>query len=208
MEGHHHRWLNGGAMVDVLIPRGLGARTASRKGADGGTTIQSPAGMQALRRSNPVDVIVGGREARIFRPNMLGAIVGKSAAYGITQDPKRERHLRDLATLLSIVVPSDDLSSITPRDRRYLNSASSALAPVLDSYGIPDADLGLERVREEVARSVEREALERVQSVKDKRRRRVDKSAKSMHCGVRTKYMHGPCLKPRGHDPREGHASV
>lgn len=205
MEGHHHRWLNDGAMVDVLIPRGLGDRTAQRKGADGGTTIQSPGGTQALMRSEPVDVFVAGRKARIYRPSILGAIVGKSAAYGITQDPKRERHLRDLAMLLSVLVPGDDMAGITKADRRYLNSAFAALDSRLDSYDIPDADLGLARMRSEVSKSEASDARARQESaarVRSQKRTTADVRSGG-HCGVATA-GNKPCRNPRGACPHHG----
>jgi len=41
-EGHQHRWVRGGAQIDVLIPRFLGERAAGRRGATGGTTIAAP----------------------------------------------------------------------------------------------------------------------------------------------------------------------
>lgn len=116
-EGHHHRWELAGARVDLLIPRGIGPRLAAKKGADGGTTIQSPGGLQALERAESIDLLVGGREARISRPSLLGAIVGKAAAYGITQDPNRERHLHDLAILCGLIAARDNLLAITARDR-------------------------------------------------------------------------------------------
>lgn len=47
--GHQHRWTRGEAQIDVLIPRWLGERAASRKGADGGTTLETPGAQQARR---------------------------------------------------------------------------------------------------------------------------------------------------------------
>src|SRR3954454_4953234 len=40
--GHEHRWLRGGAQVDVLIPDNVGEKAAARKGATGSTTIRTP----------------------------------------------------------------------------------------------------------------------------------------------------------------------
>ena len=42
-EGHQHRWVRGGAQIDVLIPRFLGERAAGRRGATGGRRSQRPA---------------------------------------------------------------------------------------------------------------------------------------------------------------------
>lgn len=49
-EGHQHRWFKGSASIDVLVPRGLGARADSRKGYGGGTTLATPGAQQALNR--------------------------------------------------------------------------------------------------------------------------------------------------------------
>lgn len=40
-EGHQHRWVRGGAQIDVLIPRFLGERAAGRRGATGGDDDRS-----------------------------------------------------------------------------------------------------------------------------------------------------------------------
>ncbi len=185
MEGHHHRWVHDGAQVDLLIPRGIGPRLAARKGADGGTTIQSPGGIQALERAEPVDVLVGGREARISRPNLLGAIVSKAAAYGITQDPNRERHLHDLAILCGLIAARDDFSMITKRDRKYLVPAVGHLKPRLDAYGIPDAELGLERLIDEIDASGERDLAEAGSDRKSRRVARKEVLRQRTYCGVR-----------------------
>jgi len=208
MDGHHHRWELAGARVDLLIPRGIGPRLAAKKGADGGTTIQSPGGLQALERAESIDLLVGGREARISRPSLLDAIVGKAAVYGITQDPNRERHLHDLAIPCGLIAARDNLSAITARDRKHLIPAVSHLEPRLDAYGIPDADLGLERLIDEIESSRQRDLAEDGSDRRIRREARKGALRQRTYCGVRTRHMLGPCLKPRGHDPREPHSSV
>ncbi|MCL2848797.1 MAG: hypothetical protein FWE61_01975, partial [Micrococcales bacterium] len=52
--GHQHRWVRGGAQIDILIPRGVGERAARRKGAGGGTTLETPGAQQALDRTQDV----------------------------------------------------------------------------------------------------------------------------------------------------------
>lgn len=107
LEGHQHRWVRGTAVIDLLIPRGLGKRAISRKGTFGGTTIPTPGGQGALDRAEKVKINHQGRIAEINRPNLMGAIVVKAAAYGNTKDSYRKRHLIDIAVLSTLVDSSD-----------------------------------------------------------------------------------------------------
>lgn len=125
--GHQHRWVRGLASIDVLIPSGVGERASARRGVSGGTTLQTPAAQQALDRTGDVDVVVAGREGVVRRPNLLGALVAKAAAYHITSDTARSRHLVDFAVLTTLIVPSDHVGEATARDRRRLVSAVGAL---------------------------------------------------------------------------------
>lgn len=59
-----HRFLRGDATIDVLIPDNVGNRLPAHKGATGSMTIQTPGGIQALRRTDVVDVEVAGRSVR------------------------------------------------------------------------------------------------------------------------------------------------
>jgi hypothetical protein len=121
MEGHQHRWLNGEAKIDVLIRRHVGERAARRRGASGGTTLETPGAQQALDRAGLIEVSVDGHDGRIPRPNMAGALVIKAAAYGNTRDRYRDRHLLDFAVLTTLVSRSDRLGeAFTKRDKAYL----------------------------------------------------------------------------------------
>ena len=126
-EGHEHRWVRGSAQIDVLIPRGIGARAAARRGVSGGTTVQTPGAQQALDRSQDVAVVVDGHGGVVPRPNLLGALVAKAAAYTVVNDPKRARHLTDFAVLTTLIAPSDRVEDAEKRDRAYLTSMLGAL---------------------------------------------------------------------------------
>lgn len=64
----------------------------------------------------------------IRRPNMLGALVAKAAAFSVAGDPAKERHLTDFATLAAIARGSDRIGQgLTARDRRYLAPMLAAL---------------------------------------------------------------------------------
>jgi hypothetical protein len=125
--GHQHRWVRGLASIDILIPTGVGERASARRGVSGGTTLQTPAAQQALDRTDDVVVVVAGREGVVRRPNLLGALVAKAAAYHITSDTARSRHLVDFAVLTTLIAPSDRVGAATARDRRRLVSTMGAL---------------------------------------------------------------------------------
>lgn len=153
-QGHQHRWRRGAAVVDILIPRHLGARAENRKGAGGGTTIATPGAQQALDRTHDVSIEVDGRTGMIRRPDMLGALVAKAAALEVPLDTARGRHLYDFALLASLVTPRDELWRATSRDRRRLGHAMGSIArDPRQVAGVPDAHRGLERLRTALAAS-------------------------------------------------------
>lgn len=127
-QGHQHRWVRGGAQIDVLIPSGVGERAAKRKGARGGTTLQTPGAQQALHRSEAVEVTVGERTGTVLRPTLLGALVAKAAAYGVALDVAKTRHVTDFLVLCTLIEPADKISEADKRDRRYLHSMLGAIS--------------------------------------------------------------------------------
>lgn len=72
-------------------------------------TVEIGGGSFALQRSEAIDVRVGERIGLVPRPDLAGAILIKAVA--VRRDRKRgpERHLRDLAFLLSLVDDPIDL---------------------------------------------------------------------------------------------------
>jgi hypothetical protein len=120
-EGHQHRWVRDRASIDLLIPQGLGTAAGSRTGITGGTTLSTPGAQQAIKRSEPVTVHVDEAVGTIRRPNMLGALVAKAAAFSVPSDSAKERHLTDFATLAAMARGSDRIGQqMTARDRHYL----------------------------------------------------------------------------------------
>jgi hypothetical protein len=101
-DGVAHRFLRAGVGVDVLAPDGVGERTDLTT-IGGGATVQVGGGTFALRRSETIAVRAGRRRGRVPRPDLVGAVLIKAVA--VKRDRKRgsERHLRDLAFLLSLV---------------------------------------------------------------------------------------------------------
>lgn len=51
-EGTQHQWVRDDAVIDVLLPDGIGERVASRKGATGSPTIPTPGGTQGVLRTS------------------------------------------------------------------------------------------------------------------------------------------------------------
>ena len=120
-EGHQPRWVRDRTSIDVLIPQDLGRAAGSRTGITGGTTLATPGAQQAIKRSEPVTVHVDDAVGTIRRPNMLGALVAKAAAFSVPSDPAKERHLMDFATLAAMTGGSDRIGQqLTARERNYL----------------------------------------------------------------------------------------
>lgn len=148
-QGHEHRWHNGDAVVDVLIPRHLGERAAGGKGVTGSTTIETPGAQQALDRTEEVVVDVAGTVGTVRRPSLLGALVAKAAAITVYLDQNPARHRTDFAVLATLVAPSDKVEQAGRRDRELLNNMLGRLAmdrrTAFSVEGAPDA---LETLRE------------------------------------------------------------
>lgn len=112
--------------VDVLVPEGLGP-AAKVETSLGGRAFAAPGTTQALDRTELVPVTFQGRIQSVPRPNLLGAIVGKSVAR-VADDKDPERHARDLAFLLSLVQdPSELKRLLTPKDQKRLRLAAQKL---------------------------------------------------------------------------------
>ncbi|HEY3715583.1 MAG TPA: hypothetical protein VGL39_13740 [Jatrophihabitantaceae bacterium] len=133
-EGIEHRWVRGEAVIDVLLPDGVGAMVASRTGATGSPTIETPGGTQALRRTESVPVTIEGREGFVRRPNIVGALVMKAAAHTAIGDAAKGRHRFDFATLAALVAARDFRGvDLNQKDRRRLRTWSRRPAPTAKS---------------------------------------------------------------------------
>lgn len=125
-EGLQHRWINGDAQIDVLLPDGVGERSSSRPGAGGGPTLTTPGGSQALNRSEAVAVTVDGRQGHVLRPNLVGALVMKAAAHSVGTDSRR--HRLDFLVLATILAASDFRNDPAgASDRRRLRAMLAAV---------------------------------------------------------------------------------
>jgi hypothetical protein len=143
--GTQHRWSKDGVQIDILIPE-VSRSLAESRSALGGVAIQSPGSNQALSRSRPVEVRVGGRSGLVERPSILGAIISKAAAFAIPKDPARGRHASDIAVLLGMARAKDRIyDDLTSSDLRYLRRMA-------DRFSVADAlkmdQRGQSRVRQ------------------------------------------------------------
>jgi hypothetical protein len=111
--GIAHRYRRGGVVVDVLAPEGLGGRSDLTT-TPPGRTIMVPGGSQALERTEWLPVRVAGKISRVPRPSLLGAIVAKASAIGVSSDP--DAQWSDLALLLGLVAePGVLVRETTPK---------------------------------------------------------------------------------------------
>lgn len=106
--GVGHTFVKGSVEIDLLAPEHLGGRSErARTTIEGAYTVEVPGGRQALARTELVSVRVGGREGRLPRPDLLGAILLKARAVDVDDVPESQRS--DLALLLSLVADPDAL---------------------------------------------------------------------------------------------------
>jgi hypothetical protein len=101
-DGIGHRFVRGPVTIDLLAPEGAGPRADLRVGG-GAETVPVGGGTYALSRCQLVDVSAGGQAGRVPRPDLAGALVLKAAAARSDRKRGPERHLGDLAFLLSLV---------------------------------------------------------------------------------------------------------
>lgn len=152
-EGNQHRWRRDKASIDVLIPRHVGKRLPRRTGATGSPTVQTPGGIQALLRSETVAVQVADRQGHVRRPNLVGALIIKAAAYTVPADPNRGRHRGDFATLAALVAAADFAGeTLSKGERKYLLDMVHATRTDRSVMGTqPDAEDGLLRVERRIS---------------------------------------------------------
>jgi hypothetical protein len=147
-EGIQHRWRRDKAQIDVLIPEGVGERAAALTGAGGAPTIRAPGTTQALKRSEPVMVLVEGRTGTVLRPNLVGALVAKAAARTeIASDPASTRHCTDFVVLASLVSARDFReTALENKDRARLRKMLTYCRRAATAMSLENAAEALNRV--------------------------------------------------------------
>lgn len=147
-DGIQHRWTRDAAVIDVLIPENTGERTAKRESASGFPTVAAPGGIQALDRSEVVEVQIGSRTGMVRRPVLLSAMIMKAAARTETTGPGRDRHCHDFAALAAILSASDTSAfTLLRKDKQRLRKMielTRAVPEALEQN--PNAERRLARV--------------------------------------------------------------
>jgi hypothetical protein len=143
-EGYVHRFeritTEGTAIVDVLVPEGLGPRTDTTT-VKPGRAFPVPGATQALVRTELVPIRRGDGIAWLPRPSLLGAVVAKAMAATIDRR-EADRHLVDLAFLCGLVdEPLVLREAVASKDRARLAKAAALLPrehPAWEAAGDPD----------------------------------------------------------------------
>lgn len=124
------RFVKGDAKIDLLAPDGLGADPVE---TGKGRVVQAPGATQAVERAETIIVELADERFEVRTPNLLGAIVAKSAAATEIVSATRfgrEKHERDLATLLMCAARDPRLEQMvaatTKKDRKRLTAARRA----------------------------------------------------------------------------------
>jgi len=126
-----HRLRRGKDVVDVLVADHLpsGAHRRARIGRL--RFFETEGGAQALERRMEVTLKGYGEERIFFMPDVLGALVMKSAAYS-PSGRNSIRHLEDAALLASLIEDVDEQASrLHGSDRKHIRKAYEALSDPL-----------------------------------------------------------------------------
>lgn len=121
------------AAIDVLAPDHIGRRAQLRMGV--GRTIEAPGTTQAFGRSSIITVEVDGSTAKIRRPDLVGALLGKAAAVvkiSSQTGANRAKHVRDFDSLAKLLGVLDGSST------KLTTSEGQMLKRLLDEPGLSD----------------------------------------------------------------------
>lgn len=122
-DGFGHRYERGDLVVDVLAPDGLNPPPELGGGVK---AVGVPGGSQALNRSEVVTVSIGGKEFKLRRPSLLGAILIKARSILGHADPQAQRE--DLLRLLALVDDPRAMSAaLKTSERTWLREAEDRL---------------------------------------------------------------------------------
>ena len=125
--GHVYRFRSSNdGVIDLLAPEGV--PVARLPLIRGGHTIRVEGGRQALNRIAVVTVNLEGQRVDVPIPDLLGAVVLKSAAWAV-DSRDRVRHSQDAAFLVSLMRdPRSERARLAGSDRRRLHKLDSVLA--------------------------------------------------------------------------------
>lgn len=120
-------------------------------GATGGTLLPTPGGQVVVDTIERLPVVLDGEHGHLPRPALANLLLGKASAYTeVDDDPRRTRHLDDLATLASMV-DGADLASVAAAGARHRDRLALCLQIMRTHTGAwqtsTTAEVGLNRLR-------------------------------------------------------------
>jgi hypothetical protein len=118
--GTGHRFERDDVAIDVLAPEQISLRDRQTYGRL--STVAVPGGRQAIHRTISVGVRTRNVEGEVPVPNLLGAILIKARAIGVSSHPQSQRE--DFAFLLSLITSLEQaerfLAELYGEQRRWL----------------------------------------------------------------------------------------
>lgn len=128
-----HRMTRGALIVDILVADHLPSGKARSAKVNRWPMMEIAGGAQAIERGMDVMLAHEDGTTRIRIPDLLGALVLKSAAY-CADRRDRHRHLDDIALLASLVTDHKGcVERLHGSDRKRLRAAADALSDANDS---------------------------------------------------------------------------
>ncbi len=136
-----HRMTRNETIVDILIADHLPKSRAKSVRVNRWPMMEVPGGAQAVNRKMDITLTYGDLSRMIQIPNLLGALILKSAAY-CSDNRDRQRHLDDVALLASLIENHKEcLSDLHGSDRKRLRAVAEALSDSeLSSWKALDQD--------------------------------------------------------------------
>lgn len=123
-----HRMRKDGFIVDVLIADHLPIRKQNHAKVYRWPLLETPGGAQAIERKMQVDVTTETRSNTIYIPDLLGALVLKSAAYA-NDKRDRQRHLDDGALIAALIEDhAAEIKRLHGSDKRRIRTLAKALS--------------------------------------------------------------------------------
>jgi hypothetical protein len=138
-----YRWVNAGVKIDVLVPEKVNDQTYAPRGVTQLNAVEMPGLQQAIMRTERVQIRGAGRRGSLRRPDLLGAIVVKSAA-AVNDNRDRDRHRTDLVSLAWAASLHPGLSTfaqqVSAKDKRRISRALTGIRqPMWSAADDPEA---------------------------------------------------------------------
>lgn len=130
-----YRFSRGDEQVDVMVADHLPSGTKPRLRARPAFAVDG--GAQALNRRDTFVITSTSGTITIDAPDVLGALIGKGAAF-IVDQRDRGRHVEDAAVLLASISSIGDLDmTLNANDRKRLRAIASELSDELSAAWLP-----------------------------------------------------------------------